>query len=252
MYTSIRETLYLYSDPYSSFLEHFKNNDYSIMDDARYLNDFLQNTRETLLDHEKLFNDFKDEFNIHSRINLIKENVESDATKVFKKANLYYQDEFEGVSRKNVIGNEKKALSGGKKAKLNFILNFIKKAISLKAEDLEATNNIRFKALRMALGLLVVGGTMLIPGGLIVNLFKVIVVSAVGAYSAVRLSKLQDMLETQVERLEARMEEEDDPRIKAEIGFAVKGMNKELKKIGKRREQLKKIGKGKNSDKEDW
>ena len=156
------------------------------------------------------------------------------------------------MSRKNVISNEKKALSGGKKAKLNFILNFIKKAISLKAEDLEATNNIRFKALRMALGLLVVGGTILIPGGLVVNLFKVIVVSAVGAYSAVRLSKLQDMLETQVERLEARMEEEDDPRIKAEIGFAVKGMNKELKKIGKRREQLKKIGKGKNSDKEDW
>ena len=87
------------------------------------------------------------------------------------------------------------------------------------------------------------------------NLVKAMVAGAVVAYSAARLSKLQDMLETQVERLEARMEEEDDPRIKAELSFTIKGINKELKKVDKRRTQLsnmKKVRRKNKSDNQDW
>ena len=51
------------------------------------------------------------------------------------------------------------------------------------------------------------------------------------------------------------MEEEDDPRIKAELSFTIKGINKELKKVGKRRTQLsnmKKVGRKNKSDNQDW
>lgn len=253
MYSTLKETILLSNDPYSSFLEHFKNNDYSIMDDAKYLNDFLTDSKKVMLSSEKLYSDLRDEYNIRNKMNLIKE---GNAISVFNQANMYYKDDFEDEDEDDIFTDSvHRKVDDEKKGKLKFILDFIKKTISLSAEDLEATNKLRFKALRMALGLFIIGGTLLMPGGLLMNLVKVIVVSSVAVYSAARLSKLQDMLETQVERLEARMEEEDDPKVKAELSFAIKGINKELKKVEKRREQMakaKRVGRKDKSDKEDW
>ena len=251
MYSTLKETILLSNDPYSSFLEHFKNNDYNIMDDAKYLNDFLTDSKKVMLSSERLYSDLKDEYNIRNKMNLIKE---GNAISVFNQANMYYKDDFEDDDDIFADSTHRK-VDSEKKGKLKFILDFIKKTISLSAEDLEATNKLRFKALRMGLGLFIIGGTLLMPGGLLMNLVKVIVVSSVAVYSAARLSKLQDMLETQVERLEARMEEEDDPKVKAELSFAIKGINKELKKVEKRQEQMakaKRIGRKNKSDKEDW
>ena len=215
------------------------------MDDAKYLNDFLTDSKKVMLSSEKLYSDLRDEYNIRNKMNLIKE---GNAISVFNQANSYYKDDFEGEDDDDIFTDSvHRKVDEEKKGKLKFILDFIKKTISLSAEDLEATNKLRF--------LFIIGGTLLMPGGLLMNLVKVIVVSSVAVYSAARLSKLQDMLETQVERLEARMEEEDDPKVKAELSFAIKGINKELKKVEKRREQMakaKNIGRKNKSDKEDW
>ena len=221
MYTTLKETILLSNDPYSSFLEHFKNNDYSIMDDAKYLNDFLTDSKKVMLSSEKLYSDLRDEYNIRNKMNLIKE---GNAISVFNQANSYYKDDFEGEDDDDIFTDSvHRKVDEEKKGKLKFILDFIKKTISLSAEDLEATNKLRFKALRMALGLFIIGGTLLMPGGLLMNL--------------------------------ARMEEEDDPKVKAELSFAIKGINKELKKVERRREQMtkaKNIGRKNKSDKEDW
>lgn len=255
MFMSLKESILLYSDPYSSFLEHFKDDkSYSLIDDAKYINTFLLDVNKGTFDHERLYNDLMDEFNIGMKTDFIKEDDYRSVFNQYSQVKDVYDDEFMD-DEDNIINTKSGKVEPEKQGKLKFIINFIKKVISLKAEDLEATNKLRYKALRMALGLLVIGGSLLLPGGLLMNLVKAMVAGAVAAYSAARLSKLQDMLETQVERLEARMEEEDDPRIKAELSFAIKGINKELKKVDKRRTQLsnmKKVRRKNKSDNQDW
>lgn len=255
MFMSLRESILLYSDPYSSFLEHFKDDkSYSLIDDAKYINTFLLDVNKGAFDHERLYNDLMDEFNIGMKTDFIKEDDYRSVFNQYSQVKDVYDDEFMD-DEDNIINAKSGKVEPEKQGKLKFIINFIKKVISLKAEDLEATNKLRYKALRMALGLLVIGGSLLLPGGLVMNLVKVIVASSVATYSATRLSKLQDMLETKVERLEARMEEEDDPRIKAELSFTIKGINKELMKVDKRRTQLsnmKKVRRKNKSGNQDW
>ena len=251
MYISLSESMLMTSNPYRSFVEHFSKDDYNLIDDAKYLSEFIVNDVNLVSDCNQLILDFSKEFNIKSGFNSVfKEDTD---TRVFAKVNSIYHDDFED-DESNIFDKAGK-VEGEKKSKLNFILSFIKKVISLKGEDLEATNKLRFKALRMALGLLIIGGTLLMPGGLLMNLVKVIVISSVAAYSLVRLSKVQDMLETQVERLDARIEEEDDPKVKADLMFAVKGIRKELTRVTNRRKKLaslKRAGRKDNSDSQDW
>ena len=125
-----------------------------------------------------------------------------DDDKEVKKSDSEYKEE---VSKKDKA--KKVLIKSAKKIK-----NLLTRAISLKSENVEKTLGFQYTVLRIAIAAFIIAGAVIIPAGLITKLISVIVAStAVDNYTMSRAVRTVKVLENQLDALDDRIDDEDDP-----------------------------------------
>ena len=125
-----------------------------------------------------------------------------DDDKEVKKSDSEYKEE---VSKKDKA--KKVLIKSAKKIK-----NLLTRAISLKSENVEKTLGFQYTVLRIAIAAFVIAGAVVIPEGLITKLISVIVATtAVDNYTMSRAVRTVKVLENQLDALDDRIDDEDDP-----------------------------------------
>lgn len=212
----------------SDYFRHFDNEEYTLQEDVNFTVNFFSN--------------------------LIKED---DHTKVVQSKSFTKIedeiDEFVGTNNKMVrevrkAKNDKTKLAKARsslKKNSGQMVKLVNRTMSLKNDDISKSLSLKHKILRIGISALVVGGAMAFPVTIIGKITTGLVLTvAADKYNTSRANRTLGVLEAQMDYLQEKMEETDDPEDRKDFNMAYKELKSAHKEISNGLKKYSNLKKG--------